>query len=250
MTFWSGEKISDIGKHNYNFISDFDEKRIDCSAYTLKVGNEYFVTADALAAEGERFSRKKSLKTGESFVIPPGQFAFLLTQEKIEIPADVMAFISMKATYKFQGLINVSGFHVDPGYRGSLVFSVYNAGPSPVHLAEGLPLFLIWFADLDRISSKTRSGDAGKSLSNDLLKAMSGKILSFQSISEEITSLRNEMAVQRKLFGWGVGIASAVVGSLLVGSIVFFLGQSLLSKSHPETPSVVNSPTTIVAPRP
>jgi dCTP deaminase len=45
-------------------------------------------------------------------------------------------------------LINVSGFHVDPGYKGNLVFSVYNAGSSQISLSAGEPCFLIWFADL------------------------------------------------------------------------------------------------------
>ena len=30
-----------------------------------------------------------------------------------------------------------------------LIFAIFNAGPSPVHLQRGLPLFLIWYAALD-----------------------------------------------------------------------------------------------------
>lgn len=50
---------------------------------------------------------------------------------------------------KFKGLINVSGFHVDPGFDGRLKFSVYNAGNRPIHLAYGQPYFLLWFAFFD-----------------------------------------------------------------------------------------------------
>ena len=59
----------------------------------------------------------------------PGQFAFLLTDEIVEVPDSAMALISIKAKIKWRGLINVSGFHVDPGFKGRLIFSVYNAGP-------------------------------------------------------------------------------------------------------------------------
>ena len=51
-------------------------------------------------------------------MIPPGQFAFLLTAETVTMPDNAIAFISIKARLKFNGLINISGFHVDPGYRG------------------------------------------------------------------------------------------------------------------------------------
>ena len=53
------------------------------------------------------------------FTIPPGQFAFLLTEEVVSVPPDALAFISIRAKTKFRGLVNVSGFHVDPGYQWS-----------------------------------------------------------------------------------------------------------------------------------
>lgn len=225
MAFWSGEKIAEVGTRYQTFISGFDEKNIDCNAYTLKMGNEYFVTADS-SNPARRLNQRHILDAYASFVIPPGQFAFLLTKETIEIPADAIAFISMKATYKFQGLINVSGFHVDPGYRGHLVFSVYNAGPAPVHLREGLPLFLIWFADLDRISTKTRVPNSDKSLSNDLLKGMSGEILSLQSLSEQIASMRFETRLQT----WFVGLAGAAFFAIVLATANYVIqhGATLL----------------------
>ncbi len=205
MAFWSGEKIAEEGRLSNRLISDFDEARIDCNAYALRMGNEYFVTADS-ADPGRRQNQRRVIDPYSSFVIPPGQFAFLQTKEMVKIPNDAMAFISMKATYKFQGLINVSGFHVDPGYEGQLVFSVYNAGPAPVHLRDSLPLFLIWFADLDRVSAKTRLPNTEKSLSNDLLKGMSGEILSLQSLSEQIADIKFKTTLQ----SWYVGIAGSI----------------------------------------
>jgi dCTP deaminase len=201
------------------------------------MGNEYFVTTDS-APDGLRKNKRHILDDYASFVIPPGQFAFLLTRETIEVPADVMAFISMKATYKFQGLINVSGFHVDPGYRGPLVFSVYNAGPAPVHLRDRLPLFLIWYADLDRISVKTRQPNTGKGISNDLLKGMSGEILSLQSLSEKINAIKFETRLQ----SWFVGISGTIFLAIVLATANYviqhginFIGTPAQqnSQSHP-----------------
>jgi dCTP deaminase len=42
----------------------------------------------------------------------------------------------------------VSGFHVDPGFRGRLKFSVYNAGSESIILGVGERLFPIWFYEL------------------------------------------------------------------------------------------------------
>ena len=41
--------------------------------------------------------------------------ALLITEEQVNVSLYAMAFISMKAGKKLGGLINISGFHVDPG---------------------------------------------------------------------------------------------------------------------------------------
>ena len=76
--------------------------------------------------------------------ISPGDFALLITKEWIEIPDDCMGFIAMKSKHKLSGLINISGFHVDPGFKGRLKFSVYNAGSGDVVLKRGQATFIIF----------------------------------------------------------------------------------------------------------
>ena len=46
--------------------------------------------------------------------------------------------------YKLSGLINISGFHVDPGFEGRLKFSVYNAGTADVLLRYKDPIFILF----------------------------------------------------------------------------------------------------------
>jgi dCTP deaminase len=159
MAFWSGAKLRDDGS-SQKIVDGFDEKQIDCSAYTLRMGAEAYVTPSHGFDWGK--NKKEKLKEpdevscfeqvlrrrGDTVVIPPGMFAFLLTEEVVRIPRNAMGFISLKSGIKFKGLVNVSGFHVDPGFEGNLIYSVFNAGPSPIHVARGDNLFLLWIADL------------------------------------------------------------------------------------------------------
>ena len=151
MAFWSGATLA---SRLPELIDGFDRDKIDCAAYTLRIGPEAYVSP---ATAMEAATRTKTvLKEREDCIIPPGQFAFLLTEERVTVPNSAIAFISMKAGVKFKGLVNVSGFHVDPGYCGRLVFGVYNAGPATVHLARGDDCFLIWYASLDCESDEYR----------------------------------------------------------------------------------------------
>jgi len=133
------------GPHSKPLISDFEAKNVKHGAYELSLGEKYLITPSDSNGETSRGST-------EALKIPPGQFALLYTKEKVDIPLDVIAFISLKGSVKFKGLINISGFQVDPGFPGFLKFSVYNASGEDVHLNFDEPCFLIWFADLDAVN--------------------------------------------------------------------------------------------------
>jgi dCTP deaminase len=211
MAFWRGETLK---TRLPTLIAPFDINLIDINAYTLRMGSEYYCTSDGKRSLWDR-AVKQILPPGKEFIIPAGQFAFLQTAEQISVPDDAMAFISIKAKIKFEGLINVSGFHVDPGYQGHLVFSVFNAGSSPITLEEGQPLFLIWYASLDAPTKMLKGPNDSKTISRELIRGMSQEILSMQSLSAEIAKLRNDMRLQYAIFT----IAGGVMLAIIVGAL-------------------------------
>ena len=107
MSFWSGERLLDL-VDRLEIVRPFDPSKIDCSAYTLTLGREAFVSPDFDVKTSDII--KKNLYPaskehvgsgwrdvgGEDLVIPPGQFAYLLTEEFIRIPWSAMGFISLK----------------------------------------------------------------------------------------------------------------------------------------------------------
>ena len=156
--FWSSETMRTRFVVE-RLITPFDPNHIENCAYALSMGPQALIT-------GERDIRK-DLDYGEPIRIPPGHFAQLLTEESIRIPSDALGLISMKSKVKSLGLVNVSGFHVDPGFQGRLRFSVYNAGPSPVVISRGTPTFLIWLAALDAPTQDLYEGQGGRDAFTD-----------------------------------------------------------------------------------
>lgn len=118
--------------------------------FPLHLGNEVYISTEDIP---------KNLTESDPFVvIKPGDFVLLLTKETLTMPNNVMGFISMKFDYKAKGLINVSGFHVDPNYEGKLVFAAYHAGPKDIVLRRDEEVFMIFFEYLPRPSLKEHKG--------------------------------------------------------------------------------------------
>jgi dCTP deaminase len=158
----------------------------------------------------------------------------LLTEETITVPAGVIAFISMKTGLKGRGLVNVSGFHVDPGYSLPLRFSVFNAGPSPICVRQGEDSFLIWYADLDQEDSKytkkeTQNRVYARGISSGDVSSLTGPVRTISVLSKKVDELeRTQMWM--KIF---IGVLS-VLGTIVLGATIFLAQEgirSLLSKA-------------------
>jgi Deoxycytidine deaminase len=226
--FWGGERLKDeLGE----LIDGYDVKRIDRAAYRLRVGGDVYVSPTG-EPNDPRNKPKRPLGVGESFTIPAGQFGFILTEELVRVPLHAIAFISIRANYKFRGLVNVSGFHVDPHYEGKLLFSVFNAGPGAVHLSRGEECFLIWYASLDR-PSVLQKKMGFKEIPSDLLGPIATGVESFaglkskidendKKLSERVATVERDQAVMK----W----ASALV----IGAMISF-GLKDCSLSRPAT---------------
>ena len=213
--FWSGETLTERIEA---LIEPFDQARVDCAAYRLSIGQDIYITPTGQAVDPESVT-VRNLCEDEWFTIPPGQFAFLLTEEVVSVPDDALAFISIRAKIKFKGLVNVSGFHVDPGYRGQLTFSVFNASPVSVHLKRGQEIFLIWYASLDRQTKKKKGLEKSNGLDPDIITDISGELQSFASLNSKINNTENSLGgriqeLEKKL------VKFEVIGLILIGIII------------------------------
>jgi len=209
--FWGGKRLE---KELGALISDYDPNRIDRASYRLRVGPEVYVSPTG-EPDDPRNKAKTQLMPGQGFTVPAGQFGFILTEEKVTVPQEAIAFISIRAGYKFRGLVNVSGFHVDPNYEGRLIFSIFNAGPGPVHLSRGEPCFLIWYADLDQPKAVPKK-IGFDSIPSELTGPIAGGLQSFsgllskinendKKLGDRVSSVEREQAVLKWAMALGIG---------------------------------------------
>ncbi len=200
-------------KNKELFKNGFVEKQADGASYDLSLGEEVYIS-------GEEYPKRLS-KSNPFVSIPRGQFALLMTNEYVTVPKDHLGLISIKFGKKAQGLINVSGFHVDPGFEGKILFSVFNAGPSDVVLEYKEPTFMIFFYKLRDKVEKPYKGERQyqEHLPTGLVTSVKGVSASLSDVDKRVRDLE----VTNRIF---IGLLVALAAGLIAVFVQLITGAA------------------------
>jgi dUTPase len=146
---------------------------------------------------------KLSEKERANLRIEPGEVVFVLTEETLELPRDIVANLSPKRKLSHHGIMVLGGFCIDPLYEGRLLVGLYNFSTTPFPLMPGKKLIAAVFYRLeDEELSEFRKPqititDFPEELT-DLMKHY--KPISIQSLFEKINTLEDKCENLRKDF--------------------------------------------------
>jgi dCTP deaminase len=202
--FLSKPDILDRRSELFPIADHFDASHLGQVSYDLRVGSEVFLSEKRIPT---RLSDESPY-----VVLPPGQFALVKTYERVRIPPDLIGLISIRSRFKFQGLINISGFHVDPTYEGNLIFSVQNVGPNDIRLEYKGAVFMLMLAEL-----KTKYDGAPRPPGYDRIQLEQMAQLGGPSVT--LTTLKrnlDSLSLTLKIYGaLAVALFGAIIAALL-----------------------------------
>ena len=118
-------------------IEPFNEKSLQPAGYDLRVGREATVSGRLVDVKGEG-----------KVVIPPKEYALILTLERIKLPDDVMGDMKLRSSLAREGLLGSLAW-VDPGWDGNLTLAVFNSSDNEIELAYGERFVQIAFIRLE-----------------------------------------------------------------------------------------------------
>jgi len=191
------------GEESLISTETFEPQNVRQASYDLRLGVESYVVGDDTPT---RLNEDKPYLS-----IAPGQFALLTTYEVLKMPNDLIAFITLRNTYKMQGLINVSGFHVDPTHEGILIFAVNNIGPNDIRLKLRDPTFTIFFADVEGDTGKARD-PFGTELPQQYVQLLGGSSVTLGKLQKELEELKSRVLLYAPL---GIALLIALILNLL-----------------------------------
>lgn len=179
MAFLGGNKIKERKGELFE-DDDCKDDLIQQSSYDLRLGEEYYISGRKAP---EKLSERKPYVS-----LAPGQFAILTCHERLRLPPNALGLITLRNRFKMQGLVNVSGFHVDPMFKGRLVFAVQNVGPNDIRLKWMDPAFTIFFAEVEDGNPKERRARLGIELED--IQRLGGNSITLSKLKKDIDTIR------------------------------------------------------------
>lgn len=112
------------------------------------VGSAYLGISERKIAEIELIAKyDETNKEKQIFVINPGDVYMVKTIEKVNMPANLTAGVTLRRTGYSAGLVLSSG-NVSPGYRGELAFTIWNPTQLDFEVELGSRLFFVKFDEV------------------------------------------------------------------------------------------------------
>ena len=94
-------------------------------------------------------TREVKVKTGEHFVMQPGDFVLAVTLERVKIANDLMGRLEGRSSLGRLGIVVHSTASIfEPGWNGVVVMELGNLGRMPVALYPGMRVCALTFEEL------------------------------------------------------------------------------------------------------
>ncbi|MBP7670828.1 dCTP deaminase [Candidatus Gracilibacteria bacterium] len=136
-----------------------DEKSIQPASIDCRLGNHFLVLEenqmDIINLDDEIKYREI---TSDTITIPPKSFLLATTQEYLEIPDNIVAFVEGRSSIGRIGLFIQNAGLIDPGFKGRITLELYNASSLPIKLQAGKRMCQIVFSYLDKAAAKPYNG--------------------------------------------------------------------------------------------
>lgn len=127
-----------------SFIDHGDPLCAEDSKYDIRASHRFLKGDHANPID----ARVLSGEAQADLVVRPGEVVFMLSEESLNLPKNMIAQLSPKRKMSQNGILTLGGFTVDPGYRGHLLIGLYNFSSTdfplrPLKKAIGIHFYLL-----------------------------------------------------------------------------------------------------------
>ena len=163
----------DIRKYYQNsdntLIDPFNSADLKSASYDLTAGNKYYSYSGRSRKKrflgksrgGSQKSKDENmieLKQGDKIKIAPRGSAIVISQEKLIMPEDLCATVSLALSLVKKGLIMAVQPPIDPGYEGKIIALLHNMSDENIEIDFGKHILTLIFYKLSSNPESTYEG--------------------------------------------------------------------------------------------
>jgi dCTP deaminase len=203
-------------------IKPFEPKRLEPASYDLRAGR-------VLVARRGIVDLSK-----EPLVLRHGEWAEIESLEVVELPLNMAATVGVRSSLTRRGLDWFSGPQIDPGYKGKIYISVFNASVAPIDISYGMAFATLIFYRLSRDASRPYAGKFQKQLTfpeEDVERMMKTESYTFSDVAASVESLDQTVdkltkASERTVtdLGWVRKLLFAILLAIVAGVAAQIIG--------------------------
>ncbi len=148
----SDDTIKSYIKNKNLVIDPLEEANIQPASIDLRLG-DHFMIFDHINIQQLKLN-DPNIKfrefTQDVFYLKPGIFMLATTEEYIELPDDLTAFVEGRSSIGRVGLFIQNAGWVDPGFKGQITLELFNANSVPIELKKGIRICQLVFCKMDK----------------------------------------------------------------------------------------------------
>ena len=147
----SDKTIKNLIEEETLVIEPFEDYLIQPASIDLRLGTNY-LKIDENQMEVMTLEDKLNYNEidSEEIVIPPNSFLLATTEEYVQLPNNLTAFVEGRSSIGRMGLFIQNAGWVDPGFSGKITLELFNANRLPIRLKAGRRICQLVIAEMDQ----------------------------------------------------------------------------------------------------
>jgi len=208
------------------FIQNGDPQCAEGIKYDFRLSSQILKSSFKRPIDASRLSEREK----GDLSIAPGEMIFVLSEERLNLPGNVVAHLSPKRKLSHAGVLAIGGFCVDPGYKGRLLIGLYNFSSTNFPLIPGKKVIAATFYELnhDEAIGAAHPEAAIEDFPEELIRMIASyEPMSIKSVadlvkqlSQELESLKTEIRSHEdwyKRFEQSLDLHNDQIGKLTTG---------------------------------
>jgi len=143
------KRIDNSEHHEHKFIDPVIIDNVKSASYDLTLGDEYYICSESSKPDIKR------IREDDSITVPPRATFFVISKEKLCIPLDLCASVSLAFGLIKRGVLLAEQPPIDPGYHGAIIALLHNMSDEAIVLQKGMHILnIVYYKLTNQVSNK------------------------------------------------------------------------------------------------